>query len=134
MDYAVQQRLLRYLALGVAEDELDWTAHDKRYHGGHFDPKTMTCKERQDLEKGDKADAIPRPDGQTAFVRSPLADLTAGERYGKYRQGIDDGSGWQPYFSAKLSERHAASEAAQDSTPFNLSAFHNYLAHGARHK
>ena len=28
MDYALQKRLLRYLALGIAEDELDWTVHD----------------------------------------------------------------------------------------------------------
>ena len=53
MDYALQKRLLRYLALGVAEDEMDWTVHDNRYHGGHFDPKTMTCKARR------AADVLP---------------------------------------------------------------------------
>lgn len=58
MDYAFQQRLLRYLALGVAEDELDWTTHDNRYHGGHFDPKTMTCKARRAADEGDLADVL----------------------------------------------------------------------------
>ena len=58
MDYALQKRLLRYLALGVAEDELDWTTHDNRYHGGHFDPKTMTCKARRAADEGDLADVL----------------------------------------------------------------------------
>lgn len=58
MDYALQKRLLRYLALGIAEDELDWTTHDNRYHGGHFDPKTMTCKARRAADEGDLADVL----------------------------------------------------------------------------
>ena len=58
MDYFATQRFLRYLALGVAEDEIDWSTHGKRYHGGLYDPKTMTCKARKALEEGDLADVL----------------------------------------------------------------------------
>lgn len=55
MDYLERQRFLRYLAFRIAEDEIDWSTHDKRYHGGLYDPKTMTCKARRALEEGDLA-------------------------------------------------------------------------------
>lgn len=44
---------------GVAEDAaINYTEHDKRYHHGNFDPKTMTCEMREAEAKGDLVDVL----------------------------------------------------------------------------
>lgn len=39
----------------IVQDE-SLEEHDKKYHGGHFDPKTQTCGKRDAMGKGDEAD------------------------------------------------------------------------------
>lgn len=44
-------------SVSVEDAMLDLTAHDKTYHGGKFDEKTMTCKLRERLAQSDKSDS-----------------------------------------------------------------------------
>ena len=57
-----ERRFSQYLATGVLPDKtaLDESLeeHDKKYHGGKFDPSTMECGKRDGMEKGDGADEV----------------------------------------------------------------------------
>ena len=52
------RRLVSYIASVDAEDEINFEEHDRRYHGGKYDPVTMTCEMRNANEKGDLYDVL----------------------------------------------------------------------------
>lgn len=52
------RRLVSYIASVDAEDEINFDEHDRRYHGGKYDPVTMTCEMRNANEKGDLYDVL----------------------------------------------------------------------------
>lgn len=55
-----KKRFLGYLATGVMPERtaLDESLaeHDRKYHGGHYDPQTQTCEKREKLSASDKND------------------------------------------------------------------------------
>ena len=47
----------------IAEDE-SLAEHDKKYHGGHYDPETQSCGKRDEMGNGDKSDSVGAENGE----------------------------------------------------------------------
>ncbi len=60
-------------ALAAVLDAMDFTAHDLRYHHGHYDPATMFCGTREAYANGDLADVIEAEQEEEALAA--MADM-----------------------------------------------------------
>ena len=53
----------------TADAAINYTEHDKRYHHGNFDPKTMTCEMREAEAKGDLVDVLNAEQTEAEYLR-----------------------------------------------------------------
>lgn len=103
--------------LAIVEDAIDWFVHDRRYHNGHFDPKTMTCQTREAYEVGDLTDTLNAEEDESVLhckekLKKTLEGVTresVRRDIGNYIfKGLLNGDVNEPEFSKALSMAYAA--------------------------
>lgn len=73
-----------------AADAIDYAKHDKWYHGGAFDPNTMTCRMREAEAEGDLVDVLNAEQEEKAWQRKKWKEAKRTEKDQGARQRANE--------------------------------------------
>lgn len=108
----------RYAAAAM---DTDWGAHDRRFHGGSFDPKTMKCSLREDLADADGVDDLGNP-------KTDSKDAAGPKRWVEFLSLVEKRKGGRDVTPSDIEQMYGELQKIGDRREKRASAW--WLAHG----